>query len=305
MSSTPCVTCGACSAAEWQESTKHGRSLTFGQFLADVLEAGPEGVVGRWFWSVHDAVDVLRRGVPGCRPSGCTWSPCRPPEPTPARCGPVRGRARHRPASASTRRWRVPTRRSARAEVTFLRQVNEALASGNGRKLEQGERGRTSRACWPSRCWPGGPASSGTPPRLSASTRYAAVRSRRCRGCATGATPSPVTSPSWSRRARCGADRTPTRSPRPSSWPCRRRRRQRAGAARGVAAVDVPAGAGGGGPDATPAVLAAARRAAAPDRQAAARQAGAAVTRAARAHGRLSPGLQSWSRPSSGKMAVR
>jgi len=47
--------------AEWQESTKHGRALSFEQYLHDVLERGRDGVVGRWFWSVHDPVDVLAR----------------------------------------------------------------------------------------------------------------------------------------------------------------------------------------------------------------------------------------------------
>ena len=48
-------------AAEWQESTKHGRSLSFEQYLHDVLDLGHAGVVGRWFWSVHDPVGVLAR----------------------------------------------------------------------------------------------------------------------------------------------------------------------------------------------------------------------------------------------------
>jgi hypothetical protein len=47
--------------AEWQESTKHGRTLSFEEFLDDVIEAGVHGRVGKWFWSVHDALDVLGR----------------------------------------------------------------------------------------------------------------------------------------------------------------------------------------------------------------------------------------------------
>jgi hypothetical protein len=128
--------------AEWQESTKHGRSFTFEQFLDDVLQAGPRGVVGRWFWSVHDAVEVLRRWGAGLPPdrvhvvtvppagadAGTLWS----------RFAGVLGID---PASVDTSVAR-PNASLSGAEVTFLRQVNAALSSGPGRTLERGERGR-------------------------------------------------------------------------------------------------------------------------------------------------------------------
>jgi hypothetical protein len=47
--------------AEWQESTKHGRKFSFDEFLTDVVDKGSAGVVGKWFWSVHDILDVLDR----------------------------------------------------------------------------------------------------------------------------------------------------------------------------------------------------------------------------------------------------
>lgn len=116
--------------AEWQESTKHGRSLSFAAYLHDVLERGTDGVVGRWFWSVHDPVDVLAR-----------WSAWLPPERVHVVTVPPRGAdptllwqrfaglVGLEPARWDTSVARTNTSLGA-AEVTFLRLVNERIGAG-------------------------------------------------------------------------------------------------------------------------------------------------------------------------------
>ncbi len=128
--------------AEWQESTKHGRANSFDQYLRDVLERGSEGQVGRWFWSVHDPVDVLAR-----------WSRGLPPERVhvvtvpPAGGSPIllwerfAGLLGVDPGLAVT-----PDRRDnpslGGAEVTFLRHLNERLGGRRHGVLPPGEYAR-------------------------------------------------------------------------------------------------------------------------------------------------------------------
>ena len=112
---------------EWQESTKHGRTLTFDAYLRDVLEQRRKGVVGRWFWSVHDPLDVLDR-----------WGSGLPPERVhvvtvpPAGADPgllwkrFAGLVGIDPDTVDTTVARVNTSLGAE-EVTFLRQVNERI----------------------------------------------------------------------------------------------------------------------------------------------------------------------------------
>jgi len=46
--------------SEWQEFVKHGSKLTFGEWTERVFSSREKGP-GRWFWSVHDPVDVINR----------------------------------------------------------------------------------------------------------------------------------------------------------------------------------------------------------------------------------------------------
>jgi len=128
--------------AEWQEVTKHGRHLSFEEFLADVLDRGEDGMVGGWFWSVHDAVDVLRR-----------WSAELPPERVHVVTVPPSG-------TDPTLLWRRfcavlgidpglvdttvarPNTSLGAAEVTFLRRVNERLGERRQDMFRRGEYAR-------------------------------------------------------------------------------------------------------------------------------------------------------------------
>ena len=46
--------------SEWQEYVKHGSTLDFDTWSNKILTTSRRGP-GRWFWSVHDPVDVIRR----------------------------------------------------------------------------------------------------------------------------------------------------------------------------------------------------------------------------------------------------
>jgi len=46
--------------SEWQEFVKHGSKLTFGEWTERVFSSRDKGP-GKWFWSVHDPVDVISR----------------------------------------------------------------------------------------------------------------------------------------------------------------------------------------------------------------------------------------------------
>ena len=46
--------------SEWQEFVKHGSKLTFAEWTERVFSSREKGP-GRWFWSVHDPVDVINR----------------------------------------------------------------------------------------------------------------------------------------------------------------------------------------------------------------------------------------------------
>jgi len=128
--------------AEWQEATKHGRALSFEAYLDDVLEQGRDGVVGRWFWSVHDPVDVLRR-----------WGAQLPPERvhvvTVPRAGAdptllwqrFAGLVGVDPSLVDTAIARPNTSLGAE-EVTFLRLVNAGLGGRKGGQLGSVEYGR-------------------------------------------------------------------------------------------------------------------------------------------------------------------
>ncbi len=129
-------------AAEWQEATKHGRSLSFAEYLDDVLDEGPEGTIGRWFWSVHDPTDVLSR-----------WGADLPAERVHVVTVPTTG-------SDPTLLWRRfadlvgidpsvvdtsvarPNTSLGAQEVNFLRRVNAALGGRRGGRLSEGEYGR-------------------------------------------------------------------------------------------------------------------------------------------------------------------
>ncbi|CAA9342057.1 MAG: hypothetical protein AVDCRST_MAG29-1639 [uncultured Nocardioidaceae bacterium] len=128
--------------AEWQESTKHGRGMTFADFLTDVLDEGPGGVVGGWFWSVHDAVDVLRR-----------WGHDLPPERVHVLTVPTGGGRPNllwerfaglvgiQPDSIDTTSARSNTSLGAQ-EVAFLREVNSALAGPESLRVPRGDQRR-------------------------------------------------------------------------------------------------------------------------------------------------------------------
>jgi hypothetical protein len=115
--------------AEWQESTKHGRGLSFEEFLADVLERGSDGAVGRWFWSVHVAVQVLERWGAGLPPERVHVVTLPPAGSEPGllwrRFAGVLGID---PDSVDTAVAR-PNASLGAAEVTFLRQVNAELSA--------------------------------------------------------------------------------------------------------------------------------------------------------------------------------
>ena len=46
--------------SEWQEFVKHGSKLTFGEWTEKIFNSRQKGP-GKWFWSVHDPVDVINR----------------------------------------------------------------------------------------------------------------------------------------------------------------------------------------------------------------------------------------------------
>jgi len=131
--------------AEWQESTKHGRSLSFDEYLADVLERGPDGVVGRWFWSVHDAVGVLERWGAGLPPERVHVVTLPPPGSEPGmlwrRFAGVLGVDPDRVDTTVAR----PNASLGAAEVTFLRQVNAELAAARTGGQQARRSGRTRR----------------------------------------------------------------------------------------------------------------------------------------------------------------
>lgn len=136
--------------AEWQESTKHGRGLSFEEFLADVLERGSDGTVGRWFWSVHDAVQVLERWGAGLPPERVHVVTLPPAGSEPGllwrRFAGVLGID---PDSVDTTVAR-PNASLGAAEVTFLRQVNAELAAARtggqqARRHSGGTRGEGGR----------------------------------------------------------------------------------------------------------------------------------------------------------------
>lgn len=120
---------GALLPAAYQEQVKHRSTREFGEWLADVLDADPEGKAGKWFWGVHDPVRVLRR-----------WSEVVPKERIHVVTMPGGGAAPdllwHRFASVlgldpgcvdtSTAR---PNASLGPAEVELLRRVNQALGS--------------------------------------------------------------------------------------------------------------------------------------------------------------------------------
>jgi hypothetical protein len=132
--------------AEWQESTKHGRGLSFDEFLADVLERGPDGVVGRWFWSVHDAVRVLQRWGAGLPPERVHVVTLPPAGSEPGllwrRFAGVLGID---PDSVDTTVAR-PNASLGAAEVTFLRQVNAELAAARAGGQQARRHGGETRA---------------------------------------------------------------------------------------------------------------------------------------------------------------
>lgn len=47
--------------AEWQENLKHRREMTYGSFLADLVDEQRSSEIGQWFWSVQEVPDVLDR----------------------------------------------------------------------------------------------------------------------------------------------------------------------------------------------------------------------------------------------------
>lgn len=46
--------------SEWQEFVKHGSKLTFAEWTQKIFNSREKGP-GKWFWSVHDPVDVIKR----------------------------------------------------------------------------------------------------------------------------------------------------------------------------------------------------------------------------------------------------
>ena len=57
--------------AEWQETVKHRNSMTWEQWIARVMKAPTKGKKpgqARWFWRVHDSIDLLGRGTQGIPP---------------------------------------------------------------------------------------------------------------------------------------------------------------------------------------------------------------------------------------------
>ncbi len=129
-------------AAEWQEATKHGRSLSFAEYLDDVLDEGPEGTVGRWFWSVHDPTDVLQRwgaDLPAERVHVVTV-PAAGSDPT-LLWRRFAGLVGIDPSVVDTSVARPNTSLGA-SEVTFLRRVNAELGGRRGGRLGEGEYGR-------------------------------------------------------------------------------------------------------------------------------------------------------------------
>jgi hypothetical protein len=46
--------------SEWQEYVKHGSQLSFAEWVQKIFNSRDKGP-GKWFWSVHDPVDVINR----------------------------------------------------------------------------------------------------------------------------------------------------------------------------------------------------------------------------------------------------
>ncbi|MGL5824595.1 MAG: hypothetical protein ACRCYU_07140 [Nocardioides sp.] len=55
--------------AEWQETIKHRRTLSYAAFLAQIQDPARSSAVSSWFWSVQEVPAILAR-----------WSECLPPE---------------------------------------------------------------------------------------------------------------------------------------------------------------------------------------------------------------------------------
>jgi hypothetical protein len=47
--------------AEWQENVKHRRTLSYGDFLAEITDPRRSGELASWFWGVQEVPDVLDR----------------------------------------------------------------------------------------------------------------------------------------------------------------------------------------------------------------------------------------------------
>lgn len=116
--------------AEWQETVKHGNTLTWRRWLNRVraTQGSTKRARGRWFWRVHDTADLLRRWTPGIPPERVhlvTLPPAgSPPDLLWQRFAAVLGID---PACAELAEAR-PNASLGLAEVEMLRRLNTALS---------------------------------------------------------------------------------------------------------------------------------------------------------------------------------
>ena len=102
--------------AEWQENVKHRRNVGYRAFLDKITDPRAPASWRPGSGASRRCPTSSTAGAARCRPSGCTWSPCRSPgaDRGPAlaavrrRARPRRGGARRRPPPGRTRRSASP-----------------------------------------------------------------------------------------------------------------------------------------------------------------------------------------------------
>jgi len=112
--------------SEWQEYVKHGSTATYEDWARSVLESQRRGP-GRWFWSVHDPLDVVERWSGVVAPQRFHLVTMPPPDAPRDTLWHRFATVLHVPAAAAPRREVAGNPSLGWAEAEFLRRVNEEL----------------------------------------------------------------------------------------------------------------------------------------------------------------------------------